>query len=78
MPNAVDTVVCVPDDGWRYHPKHVEQFTEINELCNVASCWIYIPEYRTIITKGLGKPFIFVPPWYSMVILLCIKTKMTA
>ena len=18
-----------PDDGWRYHPKHVEQFTEI-------------------------------------------------
>jgi hypothetical protein len=25
-PDAVDTVVCVPDDGWRYHPKHVEQF----------------------------------------------------
>jgi hypothetical protein len=20
----VDTVVCAPDDGWKYHPKHVE------------------------------------------------------
>jgi len=25
-PDAVDTAVCAPDDGWRYHPKHVEQF----------------------------------------------------
>ena len=44
MPDAVDTVVCAPDDGWRYHPKHVEQFPEINKLCNVAYCWIYISE----------------------------------
>jgi hypothetical protein len=21
--DAVDTVVCAPDDGWKYHPKHV-------------------------------------------------------
>ena len=28
IPNAVDTVVCARDDGWRYHPKHVEQFTD--------------------------------------------------
>jgi len=35
-------VVCAPDDGWRYHPKHVEKFLEINKLCNVVSCWIYI------------------------------------
>jgi len=27
---------------WKYHPKHVEQFPDINKLCNVASCWIYI------------------------------------
>jgi len=20
-------VICAPDDGWRYHPKHVEQFS---------------------------------------------------
>ena len=42
VPDAVDTVVCAPDDGWRCHPKHVEQFPEINKRCNVASCWIYI------------------------------------
>ena len=42
IPDAVDTVVCAPDDGWRYHPKHVEQFPDINKLCNVASFWMYI------------------------------------
>ena len=42
VPDAVDTVVCAPDGGWRYHPKHVERFPEINKLCNVASCCIYI------------------------------------
>jgi hypothetical protein len=26
--DAVDTVICAPDDGWRYHPKHVEQFPD--------------------------------------------------
>jgi hypothetical protein len=41
VPDAVDTVVCAPDDGWKYHLKHVEQFADINKLCNVASCWIY-------------------------------------
>jgi hypothetical protein len=30
MPDAVDTVVCAPDDGEKYHPKHVEQFPDIN------------------------------------------------
>jgi hypothetical protein len=28
MPDAVDTVVCPPDDGWWYHPKLVEQFPD--------------------------------------------------
>jgi len=28
MPDAVDTVVCAPDDGWWYNPKHVEQFPD--------------------------------------------------
>ena len=23
------SVVCAPDDGWRYNPKHVEQFPDI-------------------------------------------------
>jgi len=26
IPDAVDTLVCAPDNGWWYHPKHVEQF----------------------------------------------------
>jgi len=38
--------MCAHDDGWKYHPKHVEQFPDINKLCNVASCWIYIGIYR--------------------------------
>jgi len=28
MPDAVDTVVFPPNDGWKYHPKHVEQFPD--------------------------------------------------
>jgi hypothetical protein len=47
IPDAVDTVVCAPDDGWKYHPKHVEQFPVINKRCNVVSCWIY--EYIEIL-----------------------------
>ena len=42
------TATCrysAPDDGWRYHPKHVEQFPDINKLCKVASCWLYIEIY---------------------------------
>ena len=31
VPDAVDTVICAPDDGWRNHLKHVEQFTD--KLC---------------------------------------------
>jgi hypothetical protein len=34
IPDAVDTVVCAPDDVWKYNPKHVEQFPNINKLCN--------------------------------------------
>ena len=26
--DTVDTLVCAPDDGWWYHPKHVEQFPD--------------------------------------------------
>src|SRR5215475_5486451 len=38
---------CSTCFGWKYHPKHVEQFPDINKLCNVASCWIY--EYTGIL-----------------------------
>ena len=45
--DAVDTVTWAPDDGWRYHPKHVERFTDINKLYTVASCWTIIGIYFT-------------------------------
>ena len=32
-------------DGWRYHPKHVEEFPNTNKLCNIAFCWMYIGIY---------------------------------
>jgi hypothetical protein len=44
MPDAVDTVVCAPDDGWMYHPKHVQQFPDkIN--CVTLHLVGYILEY---------------------------------
>jgi hypothetical protein len=42
IPDTVDTVVCAPDDGWKYHPKHLQQFPDIIKLCKVASCCIYL------------------------------------
>jgi len=30
IPDTADTVVCAPDDGWWYHLKEEEQFTDIN------------------------------------------------
>jgi len=38
MPDTVDTVIRATDGGWVYHPKHVEQFADINKLYNVATC----------------------------------------
>ena len=45
MPDTVDTVIGGPDDGWGCHPKHVEQFADINKPYIVASCWIIIDTY---------------------------------
>ena len=42
MTDTVDTVIWAPNDRWRYGPKHVEQFTYINKLYIVESCWIVI------------------------------------
>jgi len=45
MPDTVDTVIRAADDGWRYQPKHVQQFTDINKLYIVASFWIIFDTY---------------------------------
>jgi hypothetical protein len=43
--DAVDTVVCASDDGWWYHPKHLEQFPDkIN--CVTLHLVGYILEYK--------------------------------
>jgi hypothetical protein len=44
IPDAVDTAVCAPDDGWKYHPKHVEQFPDIIN-CATLHLVGYILEY---------------------------------
>jgi hypothetical protein len=41
MPDTVDTVIRDPGDGWRYHPKHVERFRDINKLYIVAQRKIF-------------------------------------
>jgi len=39
---------AAPDDGWRYHPKHIEQFADINKLYTVAPCYIIVgTDYAT-------------------------------
>ena len=48
MPYTVDTVLRAPDVGWRYHPKYVEQITDINKLYIVVSCWTVIDTYYAI------------------------------
>ena len=42
VPDAVNTVICAPDDGWCNPPKHAEQFAAINKLDTVTSCWTII------------------------------------
>jgi len=46
-PDVVDKVVCAPDDGWRYHPKHVEQFPDKTN-CVTLHLAGYILEYSTL------------------------------
>ena len=43
---------CICSWWWvGHHPKHVEQFPEINKLCKFASCWIYIRIYLVLYIK---------------------------
>jgi hypothetical protein len=51
MTDAVDTVTWAPDDGWRYHPTRVKQFTDINKLYIVASCWTIIDKLSSLLGR---------------------------
>jgi hypothetical protein len=45
IPDTADTVVCAPDDGWRYYLKHAKQFPDkIN--CVTLHLVGYILEYE--------------------------------
>jgi hypothetical protein len=54
IPDAVDTAVCAPDDGWRYHPKHAELFPDkincvtLNLVGYVLECSYHIPFFLTL------------------------------
>jgi len=56
IPDAVDTVVCAPDDGLWYHQKHAEQFPD-KISCVTLHLVGYIVEYSfkhlklTVITR---------------------------
>jgi hypothetical protein len=47
IPDAVDTVVCAPDDEWRYHPKHVCQIPDAVDtvVCAPDDGWRYHPKH---------------------------------
>jgi hypothetical protein len=54
IPDAVDTFVCAPDDGWSYYPKHAEQFPgKIN--CVTLHLVGYIIEYNLFCYKSTIK-----------------------
>jgi len=74
VPDTADTVVCAPDDGWRYLPKHVEQFPDINKPCNVASCWIYTRILILLLLLLLTKPIIMFLA--SILFLFCLSAKL--
>ena len=43
VPEAAVTVLCTPDNGCEWHPKHVESDFAVNKyLHTVASCWILL------------------------------------
>ena len=52
MSDAADTVVYAPDDGWKYHPKHVEQFPQFKSVTFdlVGYIYIYILDYTCGVT----------------------------
>ena len=55
VPEAVVTVLCTPDDGCGWHPKHVEWTCRItNRLLCVASLWANInTRHGTLHTRNI-------------------------
>jgi hypothetical protein len=49
------------DSGRGIHPRHVEQITELNKMCNVASCWLYFGTEEYCLVGGMLPTF-----WWSL------------
>ena len=61
IPDAVDTVVCAPDDGWWYHPEHVEQFPDKMNcvMSHLVGCTLeYYYDARTHERWSLGRNYV--------------------
>jgi len=39
---TIYSLFIAPDDGWCYHPKHIEEFATVNKLYIVAPRWTII------------------------------------
>jgi len=64
VPEAVVTVLRIPDDGWGWHPKHVERTCRItNRLFCVASRWQLL---ILIINKGFSAVTVWTGLWNSL------------
>jgi hypothetical protein len=65
IPDAVDTVVCALHDGWKYRPKHVEQFSDkIN--CVTLNLVGHILEYSFVMFTSLSVCTCESVPHFSM------------
>ena len=52
VPGCNDKFECAPDDGWGYHPKHVEMYAEnIIKLYTLASRWTIIDNVTVMFTE---------------------------
>jgi hypothetical protein len=60
-----------PDDGRRTRLKHVEHFTQINTLFNVASCWLYLKIHLRRMDPWVSKFFIQPADGYICIAEIC-------
>jgi len=67
-PEAVVTVLCTPDDGCGWYPKHVEWiWRKINRLLYVASHWTIINIYSVELVTGIWRYLkLMLAPWNEL------------
>jgi hypothetical protein len=68
---SCDTVTGAPDDGWRHHPKYVEQFTDINKYICIFwdSYWHIFTMHGPLNVKKQQKN------WFSLIFIRHVTVK---